>query len=633
MGGISPAGRTADHLGYQRLVFDHISGAEQERVLLDLALLQGRIRYADGSYRSGDDTPISDLSAELRTLRDDILAATLIRTLDPQTHFDPHAVPRHRRLKAREGRPLQVTLSETELPGRLPEGVRLIENTNGYAHLELAPGASLLLEDTYEVPLAGAGQFPSGFNPQSLYPSKAHPRALAGSVIAASEAVHSSGLDFDALLTSLPPNQVSVYSGSAFGQFDEQSFEGAATARFLDGRVSSRHISFSLPEMSADFVNAYVLGATARVGYAVGACATFLYNLQRGADDIVSGRSRLAFVGGAECPLVPTLIDGLMTMGALSDWKRHRAVLGIGEDDPFDPRRISRPFCDNTGFTPGESCQFAVLMDDTLAVELGAHILGAAISCHTHADGYKQSISSPGVGNYLTVSQALADVRSVLGEAAVQQSWILAHGTSTPQNRVTESHILDQAARAFGIEDWPVVGIKAHLGHSMAAAAGDQLLCALGFWAGEGWLPGIQAGPVADDVYDERLNILLGDTQLDPEQCGVALLNSKGFGGNNATAAIASPHQTTRMLGRRHGNSAMQAHARENEAVRVRSADYAASCARGDYQIRYRFNRQVNTGLQDGDIDFTGSALKMRGFDTEVKLSDRPNPWEDMSSD
>jgi acetoacetyl-[acyl-carrier protein] synthase len=41
--------------------------------------------------------------------------------------------------------------------------------------------------------------------------------------------------------------------------------------------------------MPADFVNAYILGSVGSTGTAAGACATFLYNLRMGVDDIKSG--------------------------------------------------------------------------------------------------------------------------------------------------------------------------------------------------------------------------------------------------------------------------------------------------------------------------------------------------------
>ena len=78
-----------------------------------------------------------------------------------------------------------------------------------------------------------------------------------------------------------------------------------------------------------------------------------------------------------------------------------------------------------------------------------------------------------------------------------------AHGTGTPANRTTESHILNEVAKTYGIKSLPVTGIKSYLGHSMAPASGDQLTTTLGTWD-KGIIPGIHSThSVADDVYQE----------------------------------------------------------------------------------------------------------------------------------
>ena len=74
--------------------------------------------------------------------------------------------------------------------------------------------------------------------------------------------------------------------------------------------------------MSADFINAYILGSVGRSGHNVGACATFLYNLQMGKEAIESGSARVVIVGGAEAPITPEIVDGFFAMSALSDDKR-----------------------------------------------------------------------------------------------------------------------------------------------------------------------------------------------------------------------------------------------------------------------------------------------------------------------
>ena len=59
-----------------------------------------------------------------------------------------------------------------------------------------------------------------------------------------------------------------------------------------------------------------------------------------------------------------------------------------------DWRRDSRPFGENCGFTLSEATQYIVLMDDQLAIELGADIHGAVPEVFINADGIKKSISA-----------------------------------------------------------------------------------------------------------------------------------------------------------------------------------------------------------------------------------------------
>ena len=51
-------------------------------------------------------------------------------------------------------------------------------------------------------------------------------------------------------------------------------------------RVTSKQLPLGLCEMPADFINAYVLGSLGATGATIGACATFLYNLRQGVEDI-----------------------------------------------------------------------------------------------------------------------------------------------------------------------------------------------------------------------------------------------------------------------------------------------------------------------------------------------------------
>ncbi len=109
-----------------------------------------------------------------------------------------------------------------------------------------------------------------------------------------------------------------------------------------------------------------------------------------------------------------------------------------------------------------------MLFDDELAMELGANIYGSVADVFINADGYKKSIPGPGVGNYITVGKAAAAIKAIIGEEGLKRkSYVHAHGTSTPQNRVTESHIINEIAKVNGIDQWTVAAVKCYLGHSL----------------------------------------------------------------------------------------------------------------------------------------------------------------------
>jgi len=299
----------------------------------------------------------------------------------------------------------------------------------------------------------------------------------------------------------------------------------------------------------------------------------------------------------------------------------------LDNSEQADPRRTSRPFGENVGFTMAEASQYIVLMDDALVMELGADIHGAVSDVFINADGFKKSISAPGPGNYITMAKAVAAARALLGDEAVRErSMIQAHGSSTPQNRVTESQIFDQVAQTFGITSWPVSAVKAYVGHSLSAASGEQLISSLGIFK-YGFIPGIKTiDKVADDVFADRLQISMTDVDRKKSPIDVAFLNSKGFGGNNATANVIAPHVVEKMLTRRYGAEAVKHYNERRKASIAKADDYDQQALTGNFDTIYHFGKNL---IDESQITISQSKVTLPGFAHPIDL-DIKNRFADM---
>lgn len=628
-GGISPAGRSSHHHGYRRLVFEKLDMATQQQTLQSLAVLTGRLRFHEGHWVDAQDMQVEP-SAFLAANRNSLLDSTLIRKLETNL-FDPAHMPMHAPLSLESNDPAAIhtfSLPARKLPHVLPDNWQVTGNDGKTCRIQVTGALDVLVRDTFASPVNTAGQLPSGFAPDALYPSRHHPRGLQMTLYAASDALFSMGLDWDLLQQHVAPDQISVYAGSSLNQLDYDGYGGLLKARLLGKKITSKQLPLGFGEMPADFINAYMLGNVGNTGTNLGACASFHYNLHQAIHDIRRGTHRIAIVGSSEAPITPDIIEAFANMGALAD---DAALLELdkhlGRTTP-DHRRACRPFGNNVGFTLAESAQFFVLFDDALAVELGATIHGAVNDVFINADGYKKSIASPGVGNYVTMAKAAAATQSVLGSDSLQRrSFVQAHGTGTPQNRTTESAIFADVARHFGITNWPITAMKSYLGHSIACAGGDQLAMTLGVWK-HGIIPGITTTHViAEDVSTANLDFLLQHKEVDPASFDSALLNSKGFGGNNATASILSPAITARMLGKKHGTAAMKEWQRRNEAVQAASAAHEQRALREQVAPLYRYDYDVREGK---DLGFNDDKLSLRGYTQAISL-DLANPYPDMA--
>ena len=564
-GGINASGRSSDFIGYKNLIFDSLEEKEQLKVLKDLAVTQQKIRPAGKKWETDTGDSIQ-LNSYLKRNSDGIREDTLVREIDRDLYD--------------------------------PEGIILDQ-----------------------IQASSAGQLPTGFDPGQFYSSRQHPKALQMTVFGMSDTLGQFGIDWSEILKKVSPDQIAVFSGAAIGNMDYFGFGGMMQSRMKGSRSSSKNLPFGLVEMSADFINAYILGNVGRTGHVVGACATFLFNLQLGKESIENGNARVVIVGGAEAPITPEIIDGFFAISALSDDKRMlelQSQLNEPANKP-DQRKACRPFGENIGMVMGESAQFVILMDEDIALELGAKIYASVQAVASHADGFKKSISGPGIGNYITLAKCVAEASKQLSSKSLKnETYVHAHGTGTPANRTSESHVLDEIAKVFGIKSWPVTAIKSYLGHSMAVAAGDQLNCVLGTW-NNGIIPRIHSiTETAEDVFSDNLNFLTEDKVEDPNFYKGAFLNAKGFGGNNASALILGPDFTFSQIKKRHTKKALKLYERKLENTRKSVLKYNENASKGVYKTIYRFNHEVLEGIDD--LEITKEKIKLKGYKKAINL-------------
>jgi len=555
-GGYNAAGRSSFHHGFRRTVIESLDSKTRQETLAGLGVMTQLLTVDDEGFvgQNGERLTLEQIEENYAK---PIMDATLVRRID-KTTFDV---------------------------------------------------------DKLDLSVKSAGQLPSGFDLAELYPSRFHPRGLQMSLIGGSDALHSMGIPWETVIAAVRPDEVSVHSGSAMGQLDSNGLGGTLQARLRGKRASAKQLPFGLSTMPADFINAYVLGSVGTTGSVSGACATFLYNLKAAVEEIQSGKCRVAFVGNSEAPITPEIIEGYSAMSALGTWQGLKKIEG---NETPNCRRASRPFGKNCGFTLAESVQYVILMDDKLAVELGAQIHGSVPDVFISADGFKKSISAPGPGNYITLTKAVASACQLVGKETVQQnSFVHAHGSSTPVNRVTESELLDRVAETFNIKSWPVTAVKAFVGHSLGPASGDQLVSALGSFH-YGIIPGIKTvDAIADDVHQQNLAFSTSDVQRDTGSLAVAFLNSKGFGGNNASAVLLSPSQTKTMLTRRYGESVMASYKRRSEQAKEIALQYDEQALKGNFDVIYKFGESL---IDDSALELSEVSITVPGFEQPIEF-------------
>src|SRR5690606_11374518 len=152
--------------------------------------------------------------------------------------------------------PLSFITLAKQLPEPLPAGWSGELLDNGEARVSLAGDWELKVDSYRPLPVKSAGQLPTGFEPGEHYNSSFHPRGLQMAIVAAADALHSTGLAWRHILDHVEPDEIAVFASSIMSQLDEYSFGGMMQSRLKGHRVSAKQLALGLNSMPADFINA-----------------------------------------------------------------------------------------------------------------------------------------------------------------------------------------------------------------------------------------------------------------------------------------------------------------------------------------------------------------------------------------
>lgn len=246
----------------------------------------------------------------------------------------------------------------------------------------------------------------------------------------------------------------------------------------------------------------------------VSACATGTHSIGDAFRMIQRGDADAMIAGGTESTITPLGIAGFNVMKALST-----------RND--DPSAASRPFeKGRDGFVMAEGAGLVVLEEYEMAKKRGAKIYAEVSGYGLTGDAYHLTAPAPGGEG---AARCMKMAMNTAGVNPEDVDYINAHGTSTPFNDLYETMAIKSV---FGekAKQLMVSSTKSMTGHALGAAGGLEAVFVL---------LSMQNGAVAPTInYDEpdpECDLDYVPNEARQAEVNVALSNSFGFGGTNAT--------------------------------------------------------------------------------------------------
>lgn len=328
---------------------------------------------------------------------------------------------------------------------------------------------------------------------------------------AAKNAIEDSGLN---IAEQTNPERVGVMIGSGIGGLGTWEDQHNILLEKGPKRVSPFFIPMMIANMASGHVS-ILFGAKGPNTAAVTACATGTHSIGDSYKLIQRGDADVMICGGAEATIRPTGLAGFCSMRAMS----------IRNDEP---EKASRPFdVERDGFIMGEGSGVFILESLEHAQKRGAKIYGEIIGYGLSADAHHMTEPDPN-GPERCMKMAIRDA----GIKPEQIDYINAHGTSTPVGDRSETIAIK---RALGDHAYKVAisSTKSMTGHLLGAAGGvEGVICGLTL------KHGLIAPTINLEHPDPECDLDYVPNEARRANVQVAMSNSFGFGGHNATIII-----------------------------------------------------------------------------------------------
>ena len=330
-------------------------------------------------------------------------------------------------------------------------------------------------------------------------------------VAASKEAIENAGLDME----KEDPFRVGVCVSSSIGSLQIMEKEEKHLIEKGAGRVAPLLVPMMISNMASGNVS-IAFGCRGKSLNVVTACATGSHSIGEAYRSIQAGEVDVMIAGGAEAAICPIGIAGFSSLTALTS--------------SDDPKRASIPFDkERSGFVMGEGAGVVVLESLSHAKARGAKILAEVAGYGATSDAFH--ITSPcedGSGAAKSMELAMAEA----GVTPKEVSYINAHGTSTHHNDLFETRAIKLA---FGDEAYrvPVSSTKSMVGHLLGAAGAVEFITCVKSIEDSYIHP-----TVGYKVKDEECDLNYVPGEGIHGEVRVALSNSLGFGGHNATLAV-----------------------------------------------------------------------------------------------